>query len=96
MTERLTLEFDGGSRGNPGPAGIGIVIRSEDGTALVTLGRFIGHATNNVAEYRALIEALKKATELGEKNHYSRRQRTGHQADAWRIPRQAPRLAPAV
>lgn len=65
MTERLTLEFDGGSRGNPGPAGIGVVIRAEDGTPLVTLGRFIGRATNNVAEYHALIAALKKATELG-------------------------------
>ena len=49
MHEVLTIEFDGGSRGNPGPAGIGVVVRAEDGTALVTLGRFIGHATNNVA-----------------------------------------------
>ncbi len=65
MTERLTLEFDGGSRGNPGPAGIGVVIRAQDGTPLVTLGRFIGQATNNVAEYHALIAVLKKAAELG-------------------------------
>src|SRR5438067_11185332 len=65
MKERITLEFDGGSRGNPGPAGIGVVLRAQDGTPLVTLGRFIGRATNNVAEYRALITALQKAKELG-------------------------------
>ena len=67
MEETLTLEFDGGSRGNPGPAGIGVVVRAADGTPLVTLGRFIGRATNNVAEYRALITALEKAKELGAK-----------------------------
>jgi ribonuclease HI len=67
MDEVLTLEFDGGSRGNPGPAGIGIVVRAGDGTPLVTLGRFIGRATNNVAEYRALITALQQARELGAK-----------------------------
>ena len=67
MDEVLTLEFDGGSRGNPGPAGIGVVVRAGDGTPLVTLGRFIGRATNNVAEYRALITALQKARELGAK-----------------------------
>ena len=65
MTETLTLQFDGGSRGNPGPAGIGVVIRAADGTPLVTLGRFIGRATNNVAEYKALITAMQKARELG-------------------------------
>src|SRR5213075_2954915 len=65
--EVITLEFDGGSRGNPGPAGIGVVVRAADGTPLVTLGRFIGRATNNVAEYKALITALQKAKELGAK-----------------------------
>src|SRR5882724_1812576 len=65
MKETLTLQFDGGSRGNPGPAGIGIVISASDGTPLVTLGRFIGRATNNVAEYRALITALEEARKLG-------------------------------
>lgn len=67
MQETLTLEFDGGSRGNPGPAGIGVVIRAQDGTPLATIGRFIGRATNNVAEYKALILALEKAKELGAK-----------------------------
>src|SRR5688572_12428650 len=65
MDETLTLEFDGGSRGNPGPAGIGVVVRTADGTAVVTLGRFIGRATNNVAEYRALITAMQEAQKLG-------------------------------
>ncbi|MEO6434827.1 MAG: ribonuclease HI family protein, partial [Tepidisphaeraceae bacterium] len=54
-------------RGNPGPAGIGVVIRAEDGTPLVTLGRFIGRATNNVAEYKALIIAMEEAKKLGAK-----------------------------
>ena len=65
MKDVLTLQFDGGSRGNPGPAGIGIVISSSDGVPLVTLGRFIGRATNNVAEYRALITAMEEALKLG-------------------------------
>jgi ribonuclease HI len=67
MDEQLILQFDGGSRGNPGPAGIGIVVSAADGTPLVTLGRFIGRATNNVAEYRALITALEEAKKLGAK-----------------------------
>jgi ribonuclease HI len=65
--EVITLQFDGGSRGNPGPAGIGVVLRAADGTPLVTLGRFIGRATNNVAEYKALITALEQARSLGAK-----------------------------
>src|SRR6185312_9322103 len=65
--EVITLQFDGGSRGNPGPAGIGVVLRAADGTPLVTLGRFIGRATNNVAEYKALITALEEAKKLGAK-----------------------------
>jgi ribonuclease HI len=67
MDELLTIEFDGGSRGNPGPAGIGVVVRAADGTPLVTLGRPIGRATNNVAEYQALITGMQKAHELGAK-----------------------------
>ena len=67
MDETLTLQFDGGSRGNPGPAGIGIVVRAADGTPLVTLGRFVGRCTNNVAEYRALITAMEEAKKLGAK-----------------------------
>ncbi len=66
MTDEVfILEFDGGSRGNPGPAGAGAVVRASDGTAVVTAGRFIGRATNNVAEYRGLITALEQAKALG-------------------------------
>ena len=65
--ETFTLEFDGGARGNPGPAGTGSVVRAADGTPLVTLGRYIGRATNNVAEYKALITALREALKLGAK-----------------------------
>jgi ribonuclease HI len=65
MDETLTLQFDGGSRGNPGPAGIGVVVSAADGTPLIALGRFIGRATNNVAEYKALITALEQAKTLG-------------------------------
>ncbi len=65
MQETITLQFDGGSRGNPGPAGIGVVIRAADGTPIVTLGRYIGKATSNVAEYSALIAALEEAQRLG-------------------------------
>lgn len=67
MKETFTLQFDGGSRGNPGPAGIGVVVSASDGTPLITLGRFIGRATNNVAEYRALITAMEEALKLGAK-----------------------------
>src|SRR5687768_6531827 len=67
MNETITIRFDGGSRGNPGPAGIGVVLLAKDNTPLVTLGRFIGRATNNVAEYKALIAGLEEAKKLGAK-----------------------------
>jgi ribonuclease HI len=62
---RLMLNIDGGSRGNPGPAAAGVVVRAEDGTIVQELGLFIGHATNNVAEYRGLLAGLQAAKELG-------------------------------
>ena len=67
VTETLIVNFDGGSRGNPGPAGIGIVVAAEDATPLITLGKYIGAATNNVAEYMALINGLQQAIKLGAK-----------------------------
>ena len=67
MHELITVNFDGGSRGNPGNAGIGVVLSAVDGTSLITLGRFIGKATNNVAEYMALITGLREAQQLGAK-----------------------------
>lgn len=62
---KLVIHTDGAARGNPGPAGIGALIRREDGQVLAEISRFLGHATNNVAEYTALIIALEKAAALG-------------------------------
>ncbi len=62
---KARLFTDGGARGNPGPAAYGFVIEAEDGTVLAAHGERIGVATNNVAEYRALIAGLDKAAELG-------------------------------
>ena len=62
---KARLSTDGGARGNPGPAAFGYVIEGEDGTVLAAHGEAIGTATNNEAEYRALIAGLEKAVELG-------------------------------
>jgi ribonuclease HI len=62
---RAKLSTDGGARGNPGPAAYGYVLEDEDGTVLAAHGERIGIATNNVAEYSALIAGLEKALELG-------------------------------
>ena len=60
------VEADGGSRGNPGPAGYGsVVLDAATGETLVEAAEYIGVATNNVAEYRGLIAGLEKALELG-------------------------------
>jgi len=65
VSRRLVVEADGGSRGNPGPAGYGAVVRDADtGEVLRECGGAIGVATNNVAEYRGLIAGLRAATEL--------------------------------
>ena len=61
---KARLSTDGGARGNPGPAAFGYVLEAEDGTVLAAHGERIGVATNNVAEYRALIAGLEKALEL--------------------------------
>ncbi|HZA41817.1 MAG TPA: ribonuclease HI family protein [Actinomycetota bacterium] len=58
---KAVLNTDGGARGNPGPAGIGVLLRSSDGKSLGELGRGIGSTTNNVAEYKALISGLELA-----------------------------------
>ena len=62
---RAILHIDGASRGNPGPAAIGVVIADEDGTVLAQVSEYIGQATNNVAEYKALLRGLKEAERLG-------------------------------
>ena len=61
---KARLSTDGGSRGNPGPAAAAYVLETEDGTVLDAQGQTIGVATNNVAEYRALVDGLRKAVEL--------------------------------
>ena len=61
---KATLHTDGGARGNPGPAAFAYVLEAGDGTLLAAHGETIGVATNNVAEYRALVEGLRKAAEL--------------------------------
>ncbi|MFB7663346.1 bifunctional RNase H/acid phosphatase [Kitasatospora sp. NPDC056138] len=62
---RFIVEADGGSRGNPGPAGYGAVVRDGDtGQIIAEAAEFIGHATNNVAEYKGLIAGLRSAHEL--------------------------------
>jgi len=62
---KVTIYTDGASKGNPGDAGIGVVITAEDGTVLAEIGEYIGKTTNNVAEYSALIRGLTEAAELG-------------------------------
>ncbi len=62
---RARLSTDGGARGNPGPAAYAYVLEAEDGTVLDARGEAIGVATNNVAEYRALVAGLRRAAEAG-------------------------------
>jgi ribonuclease HI len=62
---KARLFTDGGARGNPGPAAFGYVLEADDGTVLDARGEAIGVATNNVAEYRALLAGLESALELG-------------------------------
>ncbi len=65
MTRKLVLHLDGGARGNPGPAAIGVVIADQDGEMIDELAERIGHATNNVAEYEAVLRGVARAAELG-------------------------------
>ena len=62
---KAKLWTDGGARGNPGPAAFAYVLEAEDGTVLAAHGEAMGVATNNVAEYSALLAGLEKAGELG-------------------------------
>lgn len=59
------LWSDGAARGNPGPAGVGAILKSPSGEVLATESRYIGHTTNNIAEYRALLLGVSRALELG-------------------------------
>jgi ribonuclease HI len=62
--QKLIINTDGGSRGNPGPAGIGVVFSDSEGQIIAEFKECIGDATNNIAEYRALILALEKAKDF--------------------------------
>jgi ribonuclease HI len=57
----LIIHVDGASRGNPGPASTGVLFLTPDGVDILTRGEYIGETTNNVAEYRALLDALRRA-----------------------------------
>lgn len=68
MTDIIEIACDGGSRGNPGPAAVGAVVRDigvEPAVVLATVSECIGETTNNVAEYTALIRGLEVAAEFG-------------------------------
>ncbi len=70
MTDKVMIYTDGGARGNPGPAAIGVAIfdMSDTHEPIFKLGKFLGHTTNNEAEYRAVIAGLQEATKLKAKN----------------------------
>ncbi|HZD01296.1 MAG TPA: ribonuclease HI family protein [Actinomycetes bacterium] len=63
--DEVVVWTDGGARGNPGPAGYGVVVTDRDGAVLTELSEGIGWATNNVAEYKGVIAGLRRARELG-------------------------------
>ena len=63
--EKIVAYIDGGARGNPGPAGFGVRVEGADGTLIEEFAESIGTATNNVAEYRALLAALEWASRHG-------------------------------
>lgn len=64
-TERANIYIDGAARGNPGEAGIGIILKDEQGQQIRELYKYIGQTTNNIAEYTALIYGLQEAIILG-------------------------------
>jgi len=62
--KRIEIYVDGGSRGNPGPSGVGVVILDANGKRLKEVSKYIGEATNNIAEYNALLYGLEEALML--------------------------------
>lgn len=61
---KIIIHSDGGARGNPGPAGIGVVLNNEEGEVIAEISRYLGETTNNQAEYKALLAGLEKAKDL--------------------------------
>jgi len=66
--EEVIVHIDGGARGNPGEAGVGVYFQDRSGAPLQSIARYIGRATNNTAEYQALLVALARAREVGVKH----------------------------
>ncbi|WP_427339573.1 ribonuclease HI family protein [Caloranaerobacter sp. DY30410] len=66
--KKAVIHTDGGSRGNPGLAGIGVVIYDESNNVVLELSQYVGVQTNNVAEYKALVRALELSYEMGIKD----------------------------
>ena len=95
-SERVVVNVDGGARGNPGPAAIAAVVATPDGEVVDRAAEAIGRATNNVAEYRALLLGIERAAAAGASDGRARR-RLGadRQAGARRVPRQGRGPAPA-
>jgi ribonuclease HI len=67
LISKIIINVDGASRGNPGPAAIGVTLKDEKAQLVASISEAIGRTTNNQAEYRALIAGLKKAISLGVK-----------------------------
>ncbi|MFA4936764.1 MAG: ribonuclease HI family protein [Patescibacteria group bacterium] len=65
MIKKIIVRADGGSRGNPGPAAIGVVLEDESGNLIREFGKYIGETTNNQAEYQALFAGLEEAKKHG-------------------------------
>lgn len=65
VLKKLIIYTDGGARGNPGPAGLGVVVKDAEGRTILEHSRFLGERTNNQAEYMAIIDALHHASVLG-------------------------------
>ena len=72
MSRLLIVEADGGSRGNPGPAAYGAIVRDgETGRVLAEIAETIGEATNNVAEYRGVLAGIEHAVAIGQRKCHS-------------------------
>ncbi|MFH1412723.1 MAG: ribonuclease HI family protein [bacterium] len=65
--KKLIIHTDGGARGNPGPAGIGVVIEDEKGKIIKTISKYLGKTTNNQAEYQAILYGINEAVKLKSK-----------------------------
>jgi ribonuclease HI len=63
--DKLIINSDGGARGNPGPAGLGVIIKTDTGKVVAKISEYLGVATNNQAEYQAILAGIAKAKELG-------------------------------